>query len=104
MVQLMEMPEGTSYISLARGIEKPFKDSNRRPRRYAVALVCEATHASHLAYADALHITDDSSITPIGPGCRLCPREECLHRASPPIDRSIHVERDGRHIIPYSVG
>lgn len=104
LVQSAEMPDGTRYISFARGIEKPLPASGARPRRYAVALVCEATHASHLIYADQLDLSDEKAATPIGPGCRLCPRDGCQQRAFPPIDRPIHVERDERHVISYSIG
>jgi len=104
IVQLADMPDGLRYISLARGIEKALYGPGRPARRYAVALVCESIHAAHLAYADGLALHDEAAATPIGPGCRLCPREGCIQRAFPPLDRPIHVERDERHIIPYRIG
>ncbi|MCW2391133.1 helix-turn-helix domain-containing protein [Sphingobium sp. B1D7B] len=92
-----EMPDGVHYILLARAIARP-------DRRHAIVLACERDYAAHLAWADGLDLADDTAVTPIGPGCRLCPREGCPQRAFPPIDRPIHVERDGRHVIPYSIG
>jgi predicted transcriptional regulator/transcriptional regulator with XRE-family HTH domain len=103
ITQLAEMPDGTRYISLACGIERASPHASRKTRNYAVALVCESLHASHLAYADDLPLSDEAAFTPIGPNCRLCPRDGCTHRAYPPIDRPIHVERGERHIIPYSI-
>lgn len=95
--ELAEMPDGVRYILLARCI-------TRADRRHAIVLACEADYAAHLACADGLNLDDEAAATPIGPGCRLCPREGCPQRAFPPIDRPIHVERDSRHIIPYSIG
>jgi len=101
IVQLAEMPDGARYISMAKGLVKPSGSYARAPRRYAVALGCEAEHAAHFVYADGLRLTDEAAATPIGPGCRLCPRQACDQRAFPPIDRAIHVAPDHSGIVPY---
>jgi hypothetical protein len=41
LVQLAEMPDGTRYVSMAKGLVKPSGSYARPPRRYAVALGCE---------------------------------------------------------------
>ncbi|MBT2187653.1 helix-turn-helix domain-containing protein [Sphingobium nicotianae] len=104
LVQLAEMPEGTRYVIIARGLVKPSGGYGRAPRRYALALGCEVEHASHVIYADGLRLTDEAAPTPIGPSCRLCPRETCGHRAFPPLDRPIRIDPARRGILPYSVG
>ena len=103
-VQLAEMPDGMRYVTMARGLLKPSGSYARPPRRYAVILGCEARHAAHFIYADGLRIDDEAAATPIGPGCRLCPRADCDQRAFPPLDRPIHVDPDHRGTVPYHIG
>jgi len=102
LVQLAETPDGVRYVSMAKGLVKPSGSFARPPRRYAVALGCEAEHARHFIYADGLRLDDEAAATPIGIACRVCPRQSCDQRAFPPLDRPIHVEPDHRGIVPYS--
>jgi len=102
VVQLAEMPDGVRYVSMAKGLVKPSGSYARAPRRYAVALGCEAEHAASFIYADGLRHNDEAAATPIGPGCRLCPRSECDQRAFPPLDRAIHIDPDHRGMVPYN--
>ncbi|MBO9576147.1 MAG: DUF2083 domain-containing protein [Sphingobium sp.] len=102
VVQLAEMPDGVRYVSMAKGLVKPSGSYARPPRRYAVALGCEIEHAGNFVYADGLRLKDEAAATPIGPGCRLCPRQGCDQRAFPPLDRPIRIEPDHRGIVPYS--
>jgi predicted transcriptional regulator len=101
VVQLAEMPDGVRYVSMAKGLVKPSGSYARAPRRYAVALGCEVEHAANFIYADGLRLNDEAAATPIGPGCRLCPRQGCDQRAFPPLDRAIHIDPDHRGIVPY---
>lgn len=101
LVQLAETPDGLRYISMAKGLVKPSGTFQRPPRRYAVALGCETSHASEFIYADGLDLTSDRTVTPIGISCRICPREDCDQRAFPPSDRKIAVDPDQRGVVPY---
>ena len=101
LVQHAETPDGVRYVSMAKGLVKPSGRFARAPRRYAVALGCEATHAADFVYADA--VAGAGPPTPIGISCRLCPRTDCDQRAFPPADRAIAVEPDVRRIVPYRV-
>lgn len=103
VVQLAEMPDGVRYVSMAKGLVKPSGSYARAPRRYALALGCEIDHAANFIYADGLRLHDEAAATPIGPSCRLCPREGCDQRAFPPLDRSIHIDPDRRGIVPYGI-
>jgi predicted transcriptional regulator len=102
VVQLAEMPDGVRYVSMAKGLVKPSGSYARAPRRYAVALGCEVEHAGNFIYADGLRLADEAAATPIGPGCRLCPRQGCDQRAFPPLDRAIHIDPDHRLVVPYN--
>lgn len=104
LVQLAETPDGVHYVSMAKGLVKPSGRYDRPPRRYAVALGCEATHAHDFIYADSMVVEDPRSVTPIGVSCRLCPRVDCDQRAFPPSDRDLIIDPDRRDIVPYSVG
>jgi predicted transcriptional regulator/transcriptional regulator with XRE-family HTH domain len=101
LVQLVETPDGVRYVSMAKGLVKPSGSYARAPRRYAVALGCEATHAGEFVYADGLDIAAERAATQIGISCRICPRPDCDQRAFPPSDRAIAVDPDMRGVVPY---
>jgi predicted transcriptional regulator/transcriptional regulator with XRE-family HTH domain len=101
LVQLAETPDGVRYVSMAKGLVKPSGSYARAPRRYAVALGCEAAHAREFVYADGIDLTSASAATRIGISCRLCPRPDCDQRAFPPSDRAIAVDPDARGVVPY---
>jgi len=103
LVQLAETPDGVRYVSMAKGLVKPSGSYTRAPRRYAVALGCEAEHASEFVYADGLDLASEAAATRIGVSCRLCPRGDCDQRAFPPSDRAISVDPDNRGVVPYSL-
>lgn len=102
LVQLAEMPEGTRYVSMAKGLVKPSASYARPPRRYAVALGCEEAHAPDFVYADGLRT--DGIATPIGTSCRICPRANCDQRAFPPAASEIRIDPNERAPVPYSFG
>ena len=103
LVQLAETPDGVRYVQMAKGLVKASGSYARSPRRYAVALGCEADHAAEFIYADGLDIANRTAATPIGISCRLCPRRDCDQRAFPPSDRAIQVDPDVRDVVPYRV-
>lgn len=100
-VQLAEMPDGVRYVSIAKGLVKPSGSYYRPPRRYAVALGCEAALARDFVYADGLNLRSEEAVTRIGTSCRTCPRDACDQRAFPPSDRSIAVDPAERDMVPY---
>jgi len=100
-VQLAEMPDGVRYVSIAKGLVKPSGSYYRPPRRYAVALGCEAALASEFVYADGLNLASEEAVARIGASCRTCPRDTCDQRAFPPSDRAIAVDPAQRGMVPY---
>ncbi len=103
LVQLAEMPDGVRYVSIARGLVKPTASWRRPPRRYAVALGCEAAFARDFIYADSISLEDKAMVVPIGASCRICPRDACDQRAYPPSDRDIAVSTSERGVVPYRI-
>jgi predicted transcriptional regulator/transcriptional regulator with XRE-family HTH domain len=102
LVQLAEAPDGVRYFSMAKGLVKPSGRYDVSPRRYALALGCEATHARDFIYADGID-PERSSVTRIGASCRVCAWSDCHQRAFPPVDRAIRIWPDNRKIVPYSI-
>ncbi|WP_242154362.1 short-chain fatty acyl-CoA regulator family protein [Sphingomonas sp. BAUL-RG-20F-R05-02] len=101
LVQLAEMPEGTRYVAIAKGLVKESGSYSRSPRRFAITLGCEANHAADFVYADSLDLTRIGQAAPIGVSCRICPRNTCEQRAFPPADRPLRVDPDRRDVVPY---
>lgn len=102
-VQAAEMPDGVRYVSIAKGLVKSSGSYHRPPRRYAVALGCEAALADEFIYADGLNLARPETITRIGISCRICPRDTCDQRAFPPSDRAIVVDPHTRDLVPYGI-
>ena len=103
LVQLAETPDGVRYVSMAKGLVKPSGSFDRAPRRYAVALGCEVSHADEFVYAAGLDPDTPHRVDRIGVSCRLCPRTDCDQRAFPPNDRAILVDPDNREVVPYRI-
>lgn len=100
LVQLAQMPDGTRYVSMAKGLVKPSGSYARPSRRYAVALGCEESYAADFVYADDLRL--GGVATPIGASCRICPRTDCDQRAFPPAGSAIAIDPDRRSVVPYA--
>jgi predicted transcriptional regulator len=104
LFQLAETPDGLRYVSMAKGLVKPSGSYARSPRRYAVALGCEAQYAGDFVYADGVDVAAPQAAARIGLSCRICPRDDCDQRAFPPSDRPILVDPDRRGVVPYRIG
>lgn len=83
--QVAELPSGDRFLFIARAAAK--EQAAFRTHRQVVSLMiaCHSLHADRTVYADGLHVSEPSLVTPIGPTCRLCPRETCRHREEDPI-------------------
>ncbi|MFN4020585.1 MAG: short-chain fatty acyl-CoA regulator family protein [Erythrobacter sp.] len=103
LVQLAETPDGVRYVSIAKGLVKTAGRFDRNPRRYAVALGCEAQHAGDFIYADGIDCESERAVTPIGVSCRICPRSDCEQRAYPPSGQTITVDLFRRGVVPYQM-
>lgn len=103
LVQIGEMPDGSRYLCLARSTVKPPTSHQTRERRYALGLGCEISYASEIVYADGLAIGEKSEVAKIGINCRICPRDDCLERAFPAVDRKIELDPDARGVVPFTL-
>lgn len=84
--QLMEMPDGEQYISIARTVHAGGGTFDAPRTLRSVALGCSVKHLDKLVYAEALKA---SPPTPVGVACRICHRPKCIARSAPPIGREV---------------
>jgi predicted transcriptional regulator/DNA-binding XRE family transcriptional regulator len=97
--QIIELPDGARYFSIARTVDpRPVPFAEPQPR-HAVALGCEMKFAERLVYARALSLTAEP--TPIGVNCRLCERTNCGQRAEPPLTRNLMIDEFTRGVSPF---
>lgn len=66
LTQLARMPDGRTYLWIARCISRQRGGFGAPGRTFAVALGCDVRHAHRLVYAAGLDLTDPAAATPIG--------------------------------------
>ncbi len=95
------MPDGGRYLWVARTVRRAV-DGYRGPgETVAVGLGCELRHAERLIYSRGLELVDPAGFVPIGVGCRVCDRSNCIQRASPPLGRRLAASPDESREAPY---
>ncbi|MGV0325760.1 short-chain fatty acyl-CoA regulator family protein [Corynebacterium confusum] len=80
--QVATMPDGHSYLWIARHIQGQVQPFGTPRKEFSVGLGCDISQAHRLIYSDALNL-NPAAATPIGPGCTTCPRSACPQRAFP---------------------
>jgi hypothetical protein len=101
LTQVAEMPDGTRFFGIARSIERGGGGFQARRKLFAIGLGCELSHARELIYADGLDVTAPRGVVPIGPGCRVCPRVDCVQRAFPPAGKALIADSDTESLVSY---
>lgn len=102
LVQIAEMPDGRSYMWVARTVERRASRYGQPGKTFAIGLGCEVRHASRLAYSEGLDLSSNSA-TPIGSGCRVCERDNCPQRAFPALGRALDLDEHRSTVSPYLV-
>jgi transcriptional regulator with XRE-family HTH domain len=100
--QVAQMPDGRTYLWIARAGSRAQGGFGTPRKTYAIALGCDLRHASRLIYARGLDLKDSSAATPIGMGCKVCERTSCPQRAFPPIGKVIEADERVSRYEPYS--
>ncbi|ADG98372.1 transcriptional regulator, XRE family [Segniliparus rotundus DSM 44985] len=103
LTQLAQMPDGRSYLWMARTVERRAARYGQPGKTFGIGLGCETRHAHRLVYADGLDLASPANATPIGSGCRVCERESCPQRAFPPLGRKLDLDEHRSTITPYAV-
>ncbi len=83
LTQTAVMPDGRSYLWLARQVVSGPVGYGRPQKTFAIGLGCDLRHAHRLIYSRGLDLSDPAAATPIGTGCKVCERQRCPQRAAP---------------------
>jgi len=102
LVQLAEMPDGRTYLCIARTVSRGEAGYGTPNKMFAVSLGCDIRHAERLVYSRGLDLKNREARTPIGVGCKICEREACPQRAFPAIGRPLKVDETAHRFAPYS--
>ncbi|MDZ7809970.1 MAG: short-chain fatty acyl-CoA regulator family protein [Arhodomonas sp.] len=78
--QLARMPDGTSYLFVARALTGANHGFSSPRSHYSVMIGCDMVYARDIAYADGLSTHPEATVE-VGVSCRHCPREACAQRA-----------------------
>lgn len=101
ITQMIQLPEGDTFFSLARTVHGGEGGFHAPKAERAIALGCDIKHAEKLVYSESLNLTEPNA-TPIGVTCRLCPRPSCAARAHPPLERRLIIDEHRRMATPFS--
>ena len=93
--QVIHMPEGASYFSIARTVRRAGGSYGAPAQRLAIGLGCDVAYAPRLIYAGGIDL-DRSKPVDIGLNCYLCERQNCLAHA--PINRKLAVNERERSL------
>ncbi len=99
--QLVELPEGERYISVAKAVSRAGSTWGRPAQRLAIALGCDVAYAQRLIYARDYDL-ERAAPAPIGINCHLCDREDCRQRAHPPLSKALRFDERARGVSLYS--
>ncbi|MDY6996379.1 MAG: acetate metabolism transcriptional regulator RamB [Actinomycetota bacterium] len=101
-VQIAEMPDGRSYMWVARTVERRASRYGQPGKTFAIGVGCELRHAQRLVYSEGLNLSGENA-TPIGAGCRVCERDNCPQRAFPALGRALDIDEHRSTVSPYLV-
>jgi predicted transcriptional regulator/transcriptional regulator with XRE-family HTH domain len=99
--QLARMPDGRTYLWIARTVSKGQGGYGAPSKTFSVALGCDIRHAPRLVYSRGMNLDDPEIATPIGMGCKVCERTRCPQRAFPFVGRPLEVNENESRFTPY---
>jgi predicted transcriptional regulator/DNA-binding XRE family transcriptional regulator len=100
VTQVIELPDGARYFSVAQTVRRPVAPFAQPQPRYAIGLGCELKYASRLVYSMGRNLAA-ADATAIGVNCRLCERANCSQRAEPPLTRELLFDESTRGVSPF---
>lgn len=95
--QVIRMPEGASYFSIARTVTRAGGTHGQPAQRLAIGLGCDVAYAPRLVYADGIDLERVKPVD-IGLNCYLCERPDCAARAHAPVNRPLAVNERERSL------
>jgi hypothetical protein len=100
VMQVIELPDGSRYFSMAQTVRRAVVPHAQPYPRFAIGLGCEMKYAPRLVYSAGLNL-ESAEPTPIGVNCRLCERANCSQRAEPPLTRPLVLDETTRGVSPF---
>lgn len=90
LADIVGMPDGARFLTIARTLEGPQSGFGERVRRTAILLGCDAAHAGETVYGQTP--AAGNVMVEAGTACRLCERPGCLARAEAPLTRPLGLD------------
>lgn len=103
LTQLARMPDGKTFLWIARSVERASKGYGQPESGFAIGLGCDISHAARLVYSRGINLHDPAAATPIGAGCKLCDRPVCPQRAFPPLGKGLTIDENRSTRAPYAI-
>ena len=103
LTQLAAMPDERAYLWIARTVSRGYGGFGAARKTFSIGLGCDVRHAERLVYSKGLNLTDREGFTPIGAGCKVCPRANCPQRAFPTIGKALVIDENQARFAPYPV-
>ena len=100
--QLASMPDGRTYLWVARCISHQGAGWGRPGKTFSIGLGCDVQHAHRLVYSKGLDLRNSEAATPIGMGCKVCERQACPQRAFPFVGKPLQVNENHSGFVPYA--
>lgn len=98
--QLAQMPDGRTYLWIARTVSGNDRGFGTSRKEFAIGLGCDVDQARNLVYSQGLDLAPEAA-TSIGAGCRLCVRDDCRQRAFPATGLELEINENVSAAIPY---
>lgn len=100
LLQLIQMPDDTTYVSISKAIMRSRGHYGHAPAHVAIGLGCDQTYAKDLVYFEGVDLTSKEPV-PIGVNCYLCDRQNCASRAHAPLNRELRFSTHTRGMSLY---
>ncbi|WP_424814216.1 helix-turn-helix domain-containing protein [Roseococcus sp. YIM B11640] len=98
-VQVATLPDGASFLCVARTVRAPAARWGEPPPLHVIAIGCDLSRAREMVYADGLDF--EAAQVGIGLSCRLCDRADCRSRAFPPLEHRLALDPLVEGAAPY---
>jgi len=97
VTQMVQMPDETTYFSIAKMVSRADGTFNAPAQKLAIGLGCDIAYAPRLIYAQQYNLTAPQP-TQIGINCYLCERQNCRQRAHAPLNKALNFDERARGI------
>ncbi len=99
--QMIQLPDKTTYFSIAKMVSRSDSTFNAPAQKLAIALGCDIAYAPRLIYSQDYNL-DKARPTPIGVNCYVCERENCRQRAHAPLNKTLNFDERARGVSIFS--